>query len=501
MSFSTWDPPTVQVVQPPHLEGDADLATEILPGPPPLQAVRQTGVAHRRDPKKPGVSYLPVSDPGTTYSGHTAPAMTAIEIDGPRRKRTRVGGGSARERAQRASTRNVNAAPSFSSDITIGAGPTASPPPPMHDSDAMSVQMETELPYLSRSNSLQHMDMGDNGGSGSASTNGARKDKGKGKEKEKVILRVKEEPVNVIVPPAVDLSPSTPNEDHCSACRSLGALVYCDGCPRAFHFWCLNPPMEPNDVPEGDTRWFCPSCSLRQNPPPNPAPSFFAPMIYHVQTTIPTEYQLPDDIRGFFKDEVATNARGAYVDASEVKPPRLNRHGQLEDRDPHRLKDRNGAPVLCFRCGTSALPDDAAALSPAVKRARKLSSTTSTPGAWKSIVSCDYCDLHWHLDCLDPPLPQMPSFGRKWMCPNHAEHVLQPKHRVPKHNAPPIEITRPYQRNNGNIEIIQSEPASAVSKVSVDEVMINGRRYRVPEKVVVLDFWNKVKNNHGHRRR
>jgi len=28
--------------------------------------------------------------------------------------------------------------------------------------------------------------------------------------------------------------------------------------------------------------------------------------------------------------------------------------------------------------------------------------------------------------------------------------------------------------------------------VTVDEVLINGRRYRVPERIVVLDFWNKV---------
>lgn len=28
--------------------------------------------------------------------------------------------------------------------------------------------------------------------------------------------------------------------------------------------------------------------------------------------------------------------------------------------------------------------------------------------------------------------------------------------------------------------------------MTVDEVLINGRRYRVPERIVVLDFWNKV---------
>lgn len=129
------------------------------------------------------------------------------------------------------------------------------------------------------------------------------------------------------------------------------------------------------------------------------------------------------------------------MDSSELKPPRLkcvlfcrsrltgtdivySRHGQLEDRDSYRLKDRNGAPVLCHRCGTSALPDNVAAAAPTAKRARRSTSKGAHYEMWKHIVSCDYCDLHWHLDCLDPPLSTMPPFTKKWMCPNHAERIL-----------------------------------------------------------------------------
>jgi len=98
------------------------------------------------------------------------------------------------------------------------------------------------------------------------------------------------------------------------------------------------------------------------------------------------------------------------------------------------------------------------------------------------------------------------------MCPVHAEQIIvrpirlgaghlltflcKPlKRRLPKHNAPPIEITKSRQFNNGNVEIIHPEMTQSlesVDKVSVDEVLINGRRYRVPERVVVLDFWNKL---------
>ena len=35
----------------------------------------------------------------------------------------------------------------------------------------------------------------------------------------------------------------------------------------------------------------------------------------------------------------------------------------------------------------------------------------------------------------------------------------------------------------------------------MDEVLINGRRYRVPEKIIVLDFWNKLNKSNEHLQR
>ena len=69
-------------------------------------------------------------------------------------------------------------------------------------------------------------------------------------------------------------------------------------------------------------------------------------------------------------------------------------------------------------------------------------------------------------------------------------------------HATPIDITKPRQWNNGNIEIIQADvapaPARVPEKINADEVLINGRRYRVPERIITLDFWDKVKRNrHG----
>lgn len=46
-----------------------------------------------------------------------------------------------------------------------------------------------------------------------------------------------------------------------------------------------------------------------------------------------------------------------------------------------------------------------------------------------AMVFCDFCPLAFHLDCLDPPLTNLPN--TLWMCPNHAEHHI-PSFRHPR---------------------------------------------------------------------
>ncbi|KDR81419.1 hypothetical protein GALMADRAFT_60173 [Galerina marginata CBS 339.88] len=483
--------PGVAVHQPPHLEGDASLATEILPGPPSSASLQQSAL--KRDPRKPSMaySYLPPSDPGSTYSGLTHGTLIGQDLEGPRSKRSRVDKGTATGRAQRASARNQgsNTAPALEPSVHVDIATSSLSQPIILDSDSVTAPMDKE-PSISRSNSS--LNLLDPPPPPSMSGRPKRKDKGKAKEVDTPPLRVKEEPKSFSL-----LTPEPPsnllnNEDHCSACRSYGSLVYCDGCPRAFHFWCLDPPME-NVDDDGDARWFCSTCVARKHPPRKPPPSLLSSLIHHLQVSNPVEFQLPEDVRTFFKD-VTSGPKGNYVDSSEIKPPRLNRHGQLEERDPFRLRDRNGGPVLCFQCGMSALPNSLTVSAPAAKRARRSTSKAGSPDAWKSIVSCDYCNLHWHMDCLDPPLLTLPPFNKKWMCPNHAERVLPPKRRIPKQHTHPIDISKPRQYNNGNIEVIHPEYSSTVPKpaVAVDEVLINGRRYRVPERIIILDFWNKL---------
>jgi hypothetical protein len=77
-----------------------------------------------------------------------------------------------------------------------------------------------------------------------------------------------------------------------------------------------------------------------------------------------------------------------------------SKSGFAEEYDTRKLKDKNGNPVLCHDCGKSAVDG-------------------------QQIISCDYCPLHWHLDCIRPmPMSLPPSGKKKWMCPAHVDWAV-----------------------------------------------------------------------------
>jgi hypothetical protein len=232
--------PGVPIVQPPHLEGDETYGTEILPGPPPLVSVQQS--APKRDPKKPSavVSYLPASDPGSTYS--SAGSLGAME-DGPMRKRARVDdkgyvfiifasasflltviprffvyrtldlplhiccypmntpishrlSSSATSRAQRASARHLNGSGPNSDVLASNEIATTSSSQLLMDSDTSPLPPDIERLSISRSSSAMNMPEDGSAGADGAKTL-TRKEKGKGTERDGAINRVKEEPQTV----------------------------------------------------------------------------------------------------------------------------------------------------------------------------------------------------------------------------------------------------------------------------------------------------------------
>ncbi|GAA6052778.1 hypothetical protein JCM3770_003544 [Rhodotorula araucariae] len=256
-----------------------------------------------------------------------------------------------------------------------------------------------------------------------------------------------------------------PNHDYCDACGGKGHFLCCEGgCLRSFHFSCLEPPLELDEVPEDS--WYCKACRANIDPPPVNKHRFFGELILRVETENPKQFSLPPDIKGFFKN-VATGTSGEFIDSVEHRPPSkiTGRAIGQEDRDGFRLKDKNGRPIICYNCDGAANP---------TQRRR--------------IISCDFCDQHWHLDCLDPPMTGMPPPTRKWMCPLHSDAIV-PRKRQPK-QMQLVTVDRPYRPNNGDIVVVprKEEP----QQHDVDEMTVNRVRYQVPEQHIILDFWGRV---------
>ncbi|ORY35491.1 hypothetical protein BCR39DRAFT_460802 [Naematelia encephala] len=280
----------------------------------------------------------------------------------------------------------------------------------------------------------------------------------------------------------------SPNQDFCSACRGIGRFLCCDGCPRSFHFMCLEPPLRIDELPEEET-WYCKKCQAER---PVPAPvltpqsanastlkpivMIFEELVRKVDEENPEQFRLPQELRTFFAGGKSFGPflNWDYVDADETRT-RIDRKGFQEERDGTRLRDGKHRVVSCYVCGGSSIPLNSIAADP--------------EASWRQIVSCDYCALHWHLDCLNPPLATMPNSGRKWMCPNHAEQVM-PRRRTVREGLEIVDIDRPGLPNNGNIVIIPEDGAKP--QLECEDMIINKRKYRVPERIIRLNFWAKV---------
>ncbi|SPO24683.1 uncharacterized protein UTRI_01649_B [Ustilago trichophora] len=377
----------------------------------------------------------------------------------------------------------------------------------------------------------------------------------------------------------------TANNDFCETCGGHGRFVCCDGCPRSFHFFCMSPPLDIDEMPASnaaevlgpakanaaqkgkgkagsseaelnmDEMWFCNVCVAERKPKAVSKPKGLGPFGYLLPVLSqqnPKSFQLPADVRTYFKD-VATANDGDYINGAMVRPVKPNKHGQIEARDPYRLKDKNGDAVLCFRCGGTALPSESQQGGSASKlRTSGISKASfnnvfgdvaaSAPAehtiregtGWRKIISCDFCPLHWHIDCVDPPMLGMPSNLRKWMCPAHSDHVNDRRRvarigtAVPKTLDLPIPSAktigpgkhfRTRVLNNGDIDIIPDPMEelmgangitgslqSGVKEVSVVPGVIDAApvtaggtklaskiRYRFPEKVIRTDFWSKLR--------
>ncbi|KAL8855036.1 MAG: hypothetical protein Q9221_000233 [Calogaya cf. arnoldii] len=257
------------------------------------------------------------------------------------------------------------------------------------------------------------------------------------------------------------------NSDDCSACGGPGRLLCCDGCTRAFHFTCIDPPKDA--PPEGE--WYCRACAAQPSRPP--ARGVFPILLRGFEKRNPRAYNLPRWIRDYFTD-IVTGDDGEYEEPGAPASKAKTRTGYDMPLDTLKLKDAKDNIIFCFKCRESAM-------------------------GRREMINCDYCNLYWHLDCLDPPLASAPKKSGKgtWKCPNHVDSIVAVprsasgkvyKVRRPKNP----QVVRPAlprgHRNNGMIEI---EYDSSEEEEDQPPCTI----YRIPAVAIKMDFINKMKKS------
>ena len=97
---------------------------------------------------------------------------------------------------------------------------------------------------------------------------------------------------------------------------ALMQLICCDGCDRSFHFSCVDPPVDSNNLPE---TWHCHVCTARNVPQPKQPRGLFGNIMENLGKRNPVSYIMPMDIRDFFEN-VVTGQEGEFKDAHVRKP-------------------------------------------------------------------------------------------------------------------------------------------------------------------------------------
>ncbi|KAI9166856.1 hypothetical protein HJFPF1_02971 [Paramyrothecium foliicola] len=257
---------------------------------------------------------------------------------------------------------------------------------------------------------------------------------------------------------------ATDNDEYCSACGNNGDVVCCDGCPRSFHFECVDM-VQSESLPD---EWFCNECLFRKFPSRLPVyKGVFAGALNALEKTIPRAFSLPKKLQNRFEGVKA----GADGDYEEIASSRLAKRKSGYEELPDFFKQReDGQAVLCHDCQ---------------KPATEI----------RAIIPCSICPLHWHIDCLDPPLA-VPPVLKTWRCPAHVDDVLievpslAPAHRFRKIKGSQIiapALARGV-RNNGHIEVDWSDEPEPQNESGWPDPQSFGRTYKLPAQGIVLDF-------------
>uniref|UniRef100_A0A131XTP2 PHD finger protein 12 n=1 Tax=Ixodes ricinus TaxID=34613 RepID=A0A131XTP2_IXORI len=255
----------------------------------------------------------------------------------------------------------------------------------------------------------------------------------------------------------------TVNHDACDSCNEGGDLICCDRCPATFHLQCHDPPLDEDDLPAGE--WICHRCSVTApKKPPAPEP-VAAAALGPVFGPLPAPDTLPSglnpDATGLPVQEAPAEPTGesdpvpvpcepkpeAAVEPTAPSTPEsvapsseelgplqlLIRAASLMNAQQFELPNELSCPVQLPGWSKRSRPTGGRGCKrPAyeldgglVPLPARVCFTCRRSCRWAPLIQCDYCPLLFHADCLEQPLATLPT--TRWMCPNHAENLLEEK--------------------------------------------------------------------------
>ncbi|XP_033241262.1 PHD finger protein 12 isoform X1 [Drosophila pseudoobscura] len=325
------------------------------------------------------------------------------------------------------------------------------------------------------------------------------------------------------------------NHDYCDACEEGGNLLCCDRCPSSFHLQCHDPPLSEEDIPSG--QWLCHSCRMvkviqprskansvervpsggsggsrghtpssgdlesipqkirnlrkRSNSERNSTEKLLAKMPLAIQRALdpnkrptplddiiraasmlnPQQFSLPPEL------ELHTQfpGNGKVQPVQQTQPHAGNGRSrvsgnQRRNSKPFELDGQGLVPLpakTCFYCSKSC------------KRA--------------PLLSCDYCPLFYHQDCLDPPMTALPA--GLWMCPNHAENFIV---SAPPSATPTTTTTSSSSTNPATKPALSLQDAHMTTSISATERVRLWNRFHQPvdHESVKMEFFRRVHTRH-----
>ncbi|TKR77188.1 hypothetical protein L596_018205 [Steinernema carpocapsae] len=218
------------------------------------------------------------------------------------------------------------------------------------------------------------------------------------------------------------------NAQFCVACQEGGELLCCDRCPSSFHLMCHDPPIDRTEIPQG--KWLCNRCTRVPEVVASsavPSSSGVGNVNGNGKKDAKVTPQLPAKSKTEVEAELNSAAIKAVLARLESEPQgdlsggflgvlaeaALAVNAQQFNLPTSISRERPPIPYDELNAPRPPVPPDVRCAV-----CNKLSNEKPT-------IKCDFCDIFYHLDCLDPPLTGPPK--DMWMCPMHAEHAIDRK--------------------------------------------------------------------------